>query len=170
MIQLWLQLLCCDLLVVTEWLVWMYGQWAVKCTVVTVWSNMTVTSIRSPKGSQKVTALPCISTPHCSPTSQLLHSDLRGEERRLSSNIDKRYNERAPKMCTVTSPQEYQRIHNIFTYQMLGSSSPCRLESKSSRSTACLPWSSTTHKQTHRLLTVIHMCIILGLFHVVIKK
>lgn len=70
--------------VATEWLVWMYGQWAIKCTVVALWSNMAVTSTRSPKGSQNVTALPCISTPHCSPTSQLLHSDLqkRREEKR----------------------------------------------------------------------------------------
>lgn len=74
--------LCCNLLYLRLWLTefGMYGQRAVKCTV---WSDAAVTSSRSPKGSQKVTALPCISTPHCSPTSQLLHSDLRwrGEHR-----------------------------------------------------------------------------------------
>lgn len=58
------------------------GQWAIKCTVVTLWSIAAPTSSRSPKGSQKVTALPCISTPHCSPTSQLLQSDLQQEKKR----------------------------------------------------------------------------------------
>lgn len=69
--------------VATQRLVRMHGQRAVNCTAVAVWSKVAVTSSRSPKGSQKVTARPCISTPHCSPTSQLVHSDLRGEETEL---------------------------------------------------------------------------------------
>lgn len=71
--------------VAAEPLVCMYGRQSVKCTAVAAWSNMAFTSSRSPKGSQKVTALPCISTPHCSPTSQLLHSDLRGGGRTVTS-------------------------------------------------------------------------------------
>ena len=88
----------------------MYGQWAIKCTAVSVWSNTAVTSSRSPKGSQKVTALPCISTPHCSPTSQLLHSDLRGEESRMSYNNSKRCHGRD----VVISPCDYKRSREPF--------------------------------------------------------
>lgn len=36
----------------------------------------------------------------------------------------------------VKAPQDYKRSHNLYTHQMLESSSPTRLESKSSRSTA----------------------------------
>lgn len=43
------------------------------------WSNIDFTSSRSPWDSQKVTARPCMRTPHCSPTAQLVHSDLWGE-------------------------------------------------------------------------------------------
>lgn len=39
-----------------------------------------ITSSLSPKGSQKVTALPYKSTPHCSPTSQLLQFDLKNKK------------------------------------------------------------------------------------------
>lgn len=38
-----------------------------------------LTSSLGPYGSQNVAALPCIITPQCCPTSQLLHSDLQGE-------------------------------------------------------------------------------------------
>jgi len=40
-------------------------------------TSETFTRSLCPNGSQKVTALPCMITPHCSPSSQLLQSDLR---------------------------------------------------------------------------------------------
>lgn len=50
-------------------------------------SQPSLTSSLAPYGSQKVTALPCIITPHCSPTSQLLHSDLREEHTTFKTEI-----------------------------------------------------------------------------------
>ena len=54
-----------------------HAQTGVYRAAVSVWSGLggggeDLTSSRSPKGSQKVTARPCMSTPQCSPTSQLL--------------------------------------------------------------------------------------------------
>ena len=53
-------------------------------------SQPSLTSSLGPYGSQKVTALPCIITPHCSPTSQLLHSDLQEEDPMFKMEIRNR--------------------------------------------------------------------------------
>lgn len=77
--------------------------------------------------------------PHLTVTA--LRPERRGEGV-ITKAMSKQYRRRAPEM--MIAAWDYKRSCNHFTYQMLGSSSPWRLESKSSRSTACLPWSSTT--------------------------
>lgn len=120
--------------------------YAVKCTTVW-WDGRAVTSSRSPKGSQKVTALPCISTPHCSPTSQLLHSDLY-ETWRMGVGVWEVLETTADAGKQMMRGCFQERAETFSTYQMPESSSPTRAESKSSRSTACWPWSSAVQRHT----------------------
>lgn len=70
-------------------------------------------------------------------------------------------------MWAVIAPRDYKRSRNLSTYQMLESSSPRRLESKSSRSTACMPWSSA--KQAHNAMCSQLDTIYLTPFHVIIS-
>lgn len=48
---------------------------------------------------------------------------------------------------------------NLSTYQMPESSSPRRAESKSSRSTACWPWSSAVQAHTQRHVFTVRHCL-----------
>lgn len=70
-------------------------------------------------------------------------------------------------MWAAIAARDYKRSRNLSTYQMLESSSPRRLESKSSRSTACMPWSSA--KQAHNAMCSQLDTIYLTPFHVIIS-
>lgn len=140
-------------LVATEWLVWIYGQWAMKCTVVTVWSNKHgcyqlsfskgLAESDGPAVHQHTTLLSHITVTALRPEGKV-------EERRDRVTTP---NERSVRRKS-TVMDSTGRLGEQITHQMLGSSSPWRLESKSSRSTACLPWSSTVH--TYTICTVKH--------------